>query len=176
MNSLLPVRIASEAVQFTCLRCGTHIRRHGPGHPGNDPHHGHLGLDPAAGPGPCPWTWRRTARAVRGGGPHRLTGPSAAGDNPGKGRKGSGILRRVPLITAFSHSVAERSVTSCGWLHRCWSAWGNGCGLGVCGWIVAQDMGIPLTLPQAVLVVLATIFLRPPRRPYRQASAPSSLR
>ena len=71
---------------------------------------------------------------------------------------GPAFLRRVKLITAFASSVAEMERHKKRLLASMLVSLATWVCLGVCGWIVALDMGISLTLPQAVLVVLATIF------------------
>ena len=71
---------------------------------------------------------------------------------------GPSLLRRVKVIASFANSIAELERHKKRLLASVLVSLATWVCLGVCGWIVALDMGIPLTLPQAVLVVLATIF------------------
>ena len=71
---------------------------------------------------------------------------------------GPSFLRRIKVIVAFADSRAEMERHKKRLLVSMLVSLGLWVCLGACGWIVAQDMGIPLTLPQAVLVVIATIF------------------
>ena len=71
---------------------------------------------------------------------------------------GPSFLRRVKVIASFANSIAELERHKKRLLASMLVSLATWVCLGVCGWIVALDMGIPLTLPQAVLVVLATIF------------------
>ena len=75
------------------------------------------------------------------------------------GSRGLPLMERFPLIRTFAVSVAELEqkktrliasliVSLCQWVI-----------LGVSSWIVAWGMNIPLTLTQAVLLILATIFV-----------------
>ncbi|MBF8266967.1 MAG: conserved rane protein of unknown function [Dehalococcoidia bacterium] len=74
------------------------------------------------------------------------------------GSRGLPLLRRLPLLSTFAASVAEmekrkdRLVAS---LAASLAAWVI---LGLSGWIVARSMGIPLSLAQVLLVILSTIF------------------
>ena len=72
---------------------------------------------------------------------------------------GPAFLRRVKIITAFAHSLAEMERHKMRLLASMLVSLGLWVCLGACGWIVAMDMEIALTLPQAVLVVLFTIFV-----------------
>ena len=71
---------------------------------------------------------------------------------------GPSFLRRVKVIASFANSIAELERHKKRLLASMLVSLATWVCLGICGWIVALDMGIPLTLPQAVLVVLATIF------------------
>ena len=159
VNSLLPVRIASEAVQFTLLTVrdsisgGTALAT--------------LGMTRIMD------IWASTMLLalglILGLGDGRLGRYAAIAVIVsmgllllvmilGRGDRGPAFLRRFSLFAAFSRSVAEMERHKLRLLASMLVSMGQWVCLGVCGWIVAQDMGISLTLPQAVLVVLATIF------------------
>ena len=159
VNNLLPVRVASEAVQFTLLTARDRIT--------SGTALATLGMTRIMD------IWASTLLLALGilfglgGG--QLT-RYAAGALMfsllllllviGLARSGGGpaFLRRVKLITAFASSVAEMERHKKRLLASMLVSLATWVCLGACGWIVALDMGIPLTPPQAVLVVLATIF------------------
>ena len=159
VNSLLPVRVASEAVQFTLLTvrdritAGTALAT--------------LGMTRIMD------IWASTLLLALGFlflPDRELLARYAAGALMfsllmlllvlALARSGGGpaFLRRVKLIAAFSHAIAEMERHKRRLLASVFISLGLWVCLGACGWIVAMDMGIPLTLPQAVLVVIATIF------------------
>ena len=159
VNSLLPVRIASEAVQFTLLTVRHNIT-------------GGTALA-TLGMTRIMDIWASTLLLalglILGLGGGRLGGYAAGAlvislallllvMVLGRGDRGPAILRRVKLIAAFSNSIAEMERHKTRLFASMLVSMGQWVCLGVCGWIVAQDMGIPLNLPQAVLIVLATIF------------------
>ena len=75
------------------------------------------------------------------------------------GSQGLPLMERLPLLRAFAASVAQleqrkaRLVASLAVSLSQWLV------LGTSGWIVARGMDIPLSLAQATLVILATIFV-----------------
>lgn len=159
VNSLLPVRIASEAVQFTLLTVRHNIT-------------GGTALA-TLGMTRIMDIWASTlllalglVLGLGGGQLGRYAAVALVVSLAllllvivlARGERGPAFLRRVKLISAFSSSVAELERNKVRLLASMLVSVGQWVCLGVCGWIVAQDMGIPLTLPQAVLVVLATIF------------------
>ena len=159
VNSLLPVRIASEAVQFTLLTVRHNIT-------------GGTALA-TLGMTRIMDIWASTLLLalglILGLGGGQLGGYAAGAlvislallllvMVLGRGDRGPAILRRVKLIAAFSNSIAEMERHKTRLFASMLVSMGQWVCLGVCGWIVAQDMGIPLNLPQAVLIVLATIF------------------
>ena len=160
LNNVLPVRIASEAIQFTILTLRDRISR------------GtamatlgmtrimdiwastlllSLGLLVVPGAG-------QFARYAAGGFVFSLL-LLALVRFLAWGSRGLPIIERFPLIRTFAASVAQleqrkdRLIASMAVSLSQWLV------LGVSGWIVAQGMDIPLSLAQAVLVILVTIFV-----------------
>jgi len=160
LNNVLPVRIASEAIQFTILTLRDKISR------------GtamatlgmtrimdiwastlllSLGLLVVPGAG-------QFARYAAGGFVFSLL-LLALVRFLAWGSRGLPIIERFPLIRTFAASVAQleqrkdRLIASMAVSLSQWLV------LGVSGWIVAQGMDIPLSLAQAVLVILVTIFV-----------------
>jgi len=160
LNNVLPVRIASEAIQFTILTLRDRISR------------GtamatlgmtrimdiwastlllSLGLLVVPGAG-------QFARYAAGGFVFSLL-LLALVRFLAWGSRGLPIIERFPLIRTFAASVAQleqrkdRLIASMAVSLSQWLV------LGVSGWIVAQGMDIPLSLAQTVLVILVTIFV-----------------
>ena len=160
LNNVLPVRIASEAIQFTLLTLRDRVDR--------GTALATLGMTRIMD------IWASTLLLavglflVPGAG---LLARYAAGGFVlslvllalvrfvAWGSVGLPMMERFPLLRTFAVSVAEleqhkaRLIAS---LAVSLSQWAI---LGVSGWIVALGMDIPLSLTQAVLVILATIFV-----------------
>lgn len=75
------------------------------------------------------------------------------------GSRGLPLMERFPLIRAFAVSVAQLEQHKARLIASLIVSLSQWVFLGVSGWIVAQGMNIPLSLTQAVLLILATIFV-----------------
>ena len=160
LNNVLPVRIASEATQFTLLTLRDKISR--------GTALATLGMTRIMD------IWASTLLLALGllfvPGAGQLARYAAGGflfsllllalvRFLAWGSRGLPLMERVPLLRTFAASVAElerekaRLIAS---LAVSLSQWVL---LGICGWIVAWGMDITLSLPQAVLLILATIFV-----------------
>lgn len=160
MNNLMPMRIASEATQFTLLTVrdkissGTALAT--------------LGMIRIMD------VWASTLLLTLGlllvPGAAQLAGYAAGGflfslllialvQFLAWGSHGLTLIQRLPLLRTFSASLADmeqhktRLTASLAFGILQWTI------LGVSGWIVAQGMHIPLSLAQATLLILATIFI-----------------
>ena len=160
LNNVLPVRIASEAIQFTILTLRDKISR------------GtalatlgmtrildiwastlllSLGLLLVPGAG-------QLARYAVGGLVFSLL-LLALVRFLAWGSRGLPLMERFPIIRTFAASVAQMEQRKARLIASLAVSLSQWLVLGVSGWIVAQGMDIPLSLPQAVLVILATIFV-----------------
>lgn len=160
LNNLLPVRIASEATQFTLLTLRDKISR--------GTALATLGMTRIMD------IWASTLLLALG-----LLFVSGAGHLASYaagailfsvillalvrflawGSRGLPLMERLPLLRTFAASVAaleQKKTRLMASLAVSVSQWII---LGVSGWIVAQGMDITLSLAQAVLLILATIFV-----------------
>ena len=75
------------------------------------------------------------------------------------GRRGLPIVGRLPLLGTLAIALGELEQRKTRLMASILVSVGKWIILGISGWVVALGMDIPLSLPQVVLVVLATIFV-----------------
>ena len=160
LNNLLPVRIASEATQFTLLTLRDKISR--------GTALATLGMTRIMD------IWASTLLLALGllfvPGAGQLARYAAGGfvfsllllalvRFLAWGSRGLPLMGRVPLLRTFAASVAELEREKARLLASLAVSLSQWVILGISGWIVAWGMDITLSLAQAVLLILATIFV-----------------
>jgi uncharacterized protein (TIRG00374 family) len=159
VNNLLPLRIASEATQFTLLTLKDKVDR--------GTALATLGMTRIMD------IWASTLLLALGllfvPGAGQLARYAAAGfifsllllalvRFLAWGSRGPLFIKRMRFLRTFAASVAELERSKVRLLASLVFSLGQWVALGFSGWIVAWGMDIPLSLAQVVLVILATIF------------------
>ena len=160
LNNVLPVRIASEAIQFTLLTLRDKISR--------GTALATLGMTRMMD------IWASTLLLALGllfvPGAGQLARYAAGGfvlsilllalvRFLAWGSRGLPLMERVPLLRTFAASVAEMEREKARLLASLAVSLSQWVILGISGWIVAWGMDITLSLAQVVLLILATIFV-----------------